>query len=296
MKLSLLDARDQYVEVRADETALLRYVYHSDAPQVEAPRPYFHPLRTRAGHEVTGYRPHDHVWHKGLSLTCAQLSGENFWGGPTYVRDEGYVKLPNVGRQEHRAWEAMATGDDGVELRERLRWITQAGAPWIDETRTIRVAAPQEADYWTLGLEFNLRNIAGQPLAFGSPTTAGRPMAGYGGLFWRGPRAFQGGAILTAEAAGPDIMGQRANWLSYTGRHDGVDAASTLVFYDAPANPRHPTQWFVRNTVTMVCAAFMFDEVYTLAPDDTLRLAYEIVIADGAWDRERIAAHTPQFD
>ena len=30
---------------------------------------------------MTGYRPHDHRWHKGLQMTWTHVSGENFWGG-----------------------------------------------------------------------------------------------------------------------------------------------------------------------------------------------------------------------
>ena len=43
---------------------------------------------------------------------------------------------------------------------------------------------------WTLDMAFELTNVCSEALIFGSPTTQGRPMAGYGGLFWRGPRSF----------------------------------------------------------------------------------------------------------
>jgi hypothetical protein len=49
-----------------------------------------------------------------------------------------------------------------------------------------------------------------------------RPMAGYGSLFWRGPRGFQHGTIQAVGGLeGPDIMGQAAPWLAFMGRHDG---------------------------------------------------------------------------
>lgn len=63
-------------------------------------------MRTLVGNEVTLFRPHDHVWHKGIAMTWAQLSGQNVWGGPTYLRDQDYVQLPNNGRVEYRAWDA----------------------------------------------------------------------------------------------------------------------------------------------------------------------------------------------
>ncbi|HEY3341455.1 MAG TPA: DUF6807 family protein, partial [Anaerolineae bacterium] len=54
-------------------------------------------------------------------------------------------------------------------------------------------------------------------------------------------------------------------------------------------NPRYPTQWFVRDD-PYACAsfAFSFDEEFALAPGAELTLRYRIVIADGAWSRERV--------
>ena len=115
-----------------------------------------------------------------------------------------------------------------------------------------------------------------QPLHFGSPTTEGRPLAGYGGLFWRGPRSFLGGKIMAQGGlAGPSVMGQSAAWLAYSGGHDGSLHQSTIVFYDQPANPRFPTKWFVRNDpYACLSCSFMFDEEYELPPQQKLVLAY----------------------
>src|SRR5215831_7409494 len=95
------------VDVRHRDRLLFRYVYAPDTPPVESPRPYFHPLRTLAGDVVTIFRPHDHRWHHGLSMTSANLSGENFWGGPTYVDGQGYAQLPNNGTVRHESWESL---------------------------------------------------------------------------------------------------------------------------------------------------------------------------------------------
>jgi Methane oxygenase PmoA len=285
------------VTVRFGEGALFRYVYVPDTPALESPKPYVHPVRTLAGRKVTLFRPHDHVWHKGIAMTWAQLSGQNFWGGPTYVRDRGYVQLPNNGRMEHLGWEEIDAAGT-VSFRERLAWITAAGERWLDETRTIAVAeiAPEEG-YWTLGFTSTLANTSGRRLVFGSPTTEGRPLAGYGGLFWRGPRSFLGGTILAAGGrAGPELMGQPAPWLAYVGRHDGSGDFSTLLFLDHPENPRFPNKWFVRNT-PYACASFScaFDEELPLEAGEHLALRYRVVVADGAWPRERLAAYAEQW-
>ncbi|MBA3635756.1 MAG: PmoA family protein, partial [Rubrobacteraceae bacterium] len=118
--MRLAHAVGEAVELCEGRDLLFRYVYESGVDPEESPKPYFHPLRTLAGEEVTLFRPHDHPWHTGLAMTSAYLSGENFWGGPTFVRDEGYAWLENQGRIRHEAWNEMH--GDGPFLSERLSW------------------------------------------------------------------------------------------------------------------------------------------------------------------------------
>jgi predicted dehydrogenase len=73
------------LEVGVGDGELFRYVYRGDTAASECPAPYFHPLRTLSGGLVTCHRPSDHRWHKGLAMTASHLSGQNFWGGGTYV-------------------------------------------------------------------------------------------------------------------------------------------------------------------------------------------------------------------
>jgi hypothetical protein len=77
-------------------------------------------------------------------------------------------------------------------------------------------------------------------------------------------------------------MGARSPWLAFTGRHDGKDGASTLVFADAPDNPGHPVKWFVRSGIfACVCPAPFFDEVVTVPAGGSLAYRYAVVVADG---------------
>ena len=271
---------------------LFRYDYSSALPQWESPRPYFHPLRTLGGNRVTGYRPHDHPWHHGLSMTTAHLSGENFWGGPTFVRDEGYVARENTGTQQHTAWHRLESAGDLPQLEHELAWITHGGNTLIAEHRSLSVGAIAPDDgHWRLEARFRLENMAGEPLAFGSPTTEGRPNAGYGSLFWRGARDLAGGRVLAAEGLEGEeaIRGHPASWLAFVGTHDESLAESTLVFVDRPSNPRYPNKWFVRsNPFPAVSFSFLFDEHYLLEPGETLDLGYALVLADGARERNEI--------
>jgi hypothetical protein len=290
--------------VARDGSELFRYVYRPDDPQLESPRPYFHPVATLGGDVVTSYRPHDHVWHKGIALSLPHVGPDNFWGGPTF-RDGGYVQLPNDGAMRHDGFDqavvvadhgasggAVSASGDAVRIDERLTWVTEAGQERIGERRRIAVAAWPAERAWGIAFETTLANVSGAPIVFASPTTQGRPDAGYGGLFWRGPRSFTGGRVILADATGGDeLMGRRAPWLAFAGQHDGQHPSraavpgsgwSTLVFTDSPANFSHPSQWFVRSTpFAAVCPAPFFAATYPLPAGQALTLRHDVVIADG---------------
>lgn len=286
--LGLIHEHGTSLRITHDGRELTRYVYEPWDAQLEAPRPYFHPLRTLGGDLVSLYRPHDHVWHKGIAWSLPNVGDANFWGGPTYLRGQGYVQLDNDGTTEHESFTDLVVTDDEVVVDERLAWITQPGERWFEEQRRMAISVAPDHDAWTLVFETRFTNLTDETIPIGSPTTQGRENAGYGGLFWRGPRSFTGGTVHTPDASGGDeLMGVRAPWLSLVGRHDDVDRSSTVVFVDAPDNPEHPTQWFVRSTpFACICPAPFFSEEVPVAPGETAVRRYAAVIADGDAGRD----------
>ena len=193
----------------------------------------------------------------------------------------------------HDGFDMAVAKDDVVRLDERLTWVTDSGQTPVTERRRIAATVLPDVDVdadvdaaWLLAFETTLVNASGAQIVIGSPTTAGRPNAGYGGLFWRGPRSFTGGMVVTPDGIGGDeLMGTRAPWLAFAGRHDEHERSSTLVFRDSPANFSYPSQWFVRSTpFAAVCPAPFFDTEFPWAADAALTLRYDIAIADGAPD------------
>lgn len=281
--LRLVHEHGRSLRISFDGNELVRYVYRPWDVRLESPRPYFHPLYTLGGDLVSLYRPHDHVWHKGIAWSLPNVGPANFWGGVTYLRDGGYQQLPNNGSMEHRDFDRISVDETGVHIGQNLDWVTERGETWFAERRRVRVEADPAAGTWMLVFGTHLTNVSGREIVFGSPTTEGRPNAGYGGLFWRGPRSFSGGRVYAPGVAGGDeLMGIRGPWLGFTGRHDDSDRSSTLVFVDAPDNPNHPTKWFVRTGIyACLCPAPFFDEEVPVAPGGELAYRYAVVIADG---------------
>ena len=124
MTLKLNDD-DTALSIARDDLELLRYVYRPDNDQFESPRPYFEPIRDLAGLQVSLYRPHDHVWHKGIALSLPNCGPENFWGGRTFRRGQGYVDEKNDGSMEHRAFTELTTGEQQPMDDERIetKWF-----------------------------------------------------------------------------------------------------------------------------------------------------------------------------
>jgi methane monooxygenase PmoA-like len=294
-RLRLVHALGAHVELRRGDVTLLRYVHCPDVPQLESPKPYFHPVRTLDGELVTAYRPHDHIWHKGIQFAYPHVGADNFWGGVTWVRDRGYEQLPNNGAMRHVAFDALEADGDEARIDERLAWITEPGEHILDERRRIGVRVLGGA--WVLSLATTLSNRSGRELVFGSPTTNGRPDAGYGGILWRGPRSFTGGTVLASGGVRgeEDVMGATAPWAAFVGRHDETIRSSTIAFFDSDDNDIAPTAWFARSgPYATVGPAPFFDVEHTLAPGAELSLRYHIAIADGELDEEEIEALRPR--
>jgi hypothetical protein len=281
--LDLVHEEGRSLRVSFRDQELVRYVYVPWDVQLESPRPYFHPLHTLGGDLVSLYRPHDHVWHKGIAWSLPNVGPANFWGGTTYTRGRGYEQLANDGSMQHRGFDQIEAGDELVRVAHRLDWVTEQGQTWFAENRSFAVGVDQDADCWSLSFATRFVNVSDEEIVIGSPTTQGRDNAGYGGWFWRGPRSFSGGTVhIPGRDGDDDLMGVRSPWMAFRGRHDSHGRTSTLVFVDPPDNPGHPTQWFVRSEMyACLCPAPFFSEEVPLAPGESFALHYSVVIADG---------------
>ncbi|MBF8190040.1 PmoA family protein [Nonomuraea sp. K274] len=263
------------VELRAAGTAVASYEFRPDLPVTDAPRPYLHPVRTLGGVEVTELRPDDHVHHLGAGVAISDLGGANFWGGRTYVRDQGPAWLDDHGSQRHVAFSRL--GDDGFV--EHLEWIGPAGVLMAREERT--VAAVPLGDAWALDFTFTLTNLTGAPVEINSSATKGRAGAGYGGFFWRAPGTSTARVTLPGDERA--VHGSRGPWVAMSGATpDGRDW--TLVFVQTAGDP-----WFVRVAeYPGVGQALAWDR--PLVVESTLTRRIVTAVADGRLSQSAVSA------
>jgi hypothetical protein len=263
---------------RHGEDVIFEYVFRPRLAPSLAPRPYFHPVRTLGGTVVTDHKPADHQWHLGIAYSWPVLNGWNLWGGPTYVRASGYQNLDNHGEIRHASWDGET---------EELEWLDREGDMIAGERRVIAAADVDEsAQAWWLDLDSKVQNTGRRPLRFGSPTTEGRPLAGYAGLAWRGPESLRHANVLfEAGESDGEAMGQRSRWLACTG------AGATIAIAEHPDNRGVPNRWFVRtDEYLLVTSSPVFDADLSLESGGSLRMRHRLLFADGGWSAERLQA------
>ncbi len=275
------------------DTPLFDYVAQPTLPANESPKPYFHPLRNLNGQTVSNFRPNDHPWHHGLSMTMTLVNGTNFWGGNTYRKEDGYRMRDNFGTQDHLAWADIQTDATGVRVVENLAWNNERRELTLSEQRTIDARVFPELECWRLRLHLHFENVSGKTLRLGTfESEEGLTGSHYTGIFFRLSRDFFGkgewepyGSYLPAGQHGVEhIHGTAAPWMYGVGSHDNADGDTTLIFCDHADNPNYPTRWFFRPEMPCVALPFVGEGATVLAPDEHFRLGYDFIFATGIHD------------
>nr|WP_246649840.1 PmoA family protein [Nonomuraea coxensis] len=264
----------------AGGTEVASYEIRPDLPATDSPRPYLHRVRTLGGVEVTEVRPEDHVHHLGAGVAISDLGGVNFWGGRTYVKDQGPAWLDDHGTQRHRAFTRL--DDDG--FAEELEWVGPDGRVVAREERVV-AARPVGDGAWALDFAFTLTNLTGAPVEVNSSATKGRAGAGYGGFFWRAPGTSTDRATLPGGEEA--VHGSRDRWVALSGTDpDGRDWTLVFVQDDGDA-------WFVRNAeYPGVGQALAWDR--PLVVDERLTRRVVTIVADGRLTAGQAAALAAQ--
>ncbi|PTX94475.1 PmoA family protein [Opitutus sp. ER46] len=281
VELYLITDADEALEVReVDGPALFRYVYAPATPAREAPRPYLHPVYARSGEILTNFRPNDHPWHHGLSLTINQVDGWNFWGGPTYRAGEGYRWQENHGVQRHLEWVGLAPR----RLEQSVAWETGKGERLLNERRVLTVEDVTD-HAWALGWQSVLRNVTARELVL-SNYHSGQGLKGshYTGLQFRGRRELlddhgdaEVGIWADGEVSGEAaVHGLSSAWMEWRGQMDTTLRRVKVRF----ENGGEPVHWFVRRNNPLAALAFQFDRDRGLAPGGELRLHHRLVFTD----------------
>ena len=268
------------VTLFADDRVLCRYVYVTDVEHKESPKPYFHPLNSLAGDTLTNFRPNDHPWHHGLACTLTDVSGVNFWGGPTCRPADGYQWRDDHGEQRHVAWTKLEAAGSAATLAHTVEWHTP-GELIFREERTIAIAVKDAAKSWSLHWRGQLVNVSGRSLALGNPhSSGGKAGSHYTGLQFRGARELLDEHMdptikITADGGREGVEavhGVSARWMEWHGQLDETLRRVMIRF----ENNTGPLNWFVRRGYPLAAFPVQFDHNLALAPNAVLALDHTL--------------------
>lgn len=277
-------------------------------------KPVLFPLRTAQGTELTRGYPLvqragervDHPHHVGMWLNYGAVNGLDFWNNSEAIKPEVANKY---GAIEHKAITSLKSGagrgelvvaadwtaptgtgsDKSVLLKEETRYVFHAlGDVRIIDRVTTLTAQDKPVTFGdskegVLGIRVRRQLEDPTEKAATFTDAAGNPTK-VDALDSKGVT----GAYLTSEGkkAG-EAWGTRARWCALSGKVDGEDVS--LVVFDHPQNPNHPTYWHARGYGLFAANGlggkeFSKDEAprsLTIQPGQQIRFTYRVLILHG---------------
>jgi hypothetical protein len=259
-------------------------------------KPFFDPLTTPGGGSLTWVAPPDHVWHYGLWFSWKTINGVNYWEtNPATGKPDGTTRLTGT--------RILRTDDSGAELVFDFVFHPAAGGdPVMKESVRLSIETPRPDG--TYRIDWHQRTTATGPVVLDRTPLpdqpGGKPYGGYGGLSFRAAKDLGEVLMLDSEGRrGMDVHRRRATWLDTSGIVAGKPAGVT--FFDHPANPRHPTTWYVAlsqlkvGPFTYMNPALLHDEPIKLGAGESLALRYRILVHPGAANPPALDAEFKSF-
>jgi len=222
----------------------------------------------------------DHPHHESFWFTHGKVNGIDFWD----VK-KGLIK--------ETARTIEASGPVMGRLRTRDDWVGPDGAKVCEDERVLTV-------YATKGVRILDYDVTLK--ATDKPVVMGETKEGSFGLrvassmdVDQKDKTKKGGRIVNAEGLkDAAAWGKPSAWVDYSGPIDGKAAGITIL--SSPRNFRHPTTWHVRTYGLFAANPFGGPDFktpgygeHTIAPGDSIRFAYRVILHDGMGDPAEIA-------
>ncbi len=193
----------------------------------------------------------DHPHHKSVWVGYGECGREDHWS-----------EEPGHGTQRHETFLALESGEVYARVCARISWRTASGREQFREIRDMRFYAMP----------------GGQRLAdFQVTFESHRASVRFGDTKEGGLISFRVSPSMEVQHGGrienafggvneEETWGKPAPWCDYSGESAGRRVG--LAVFDHPSNPRHPTQWHVRNYGLMTANCFAWSHY---APEAGIR-------------------------
>jgi hypothetical protein len=254
-------------------------------------KPYFHPLATPTGEVLTLNQPPDHVWHHGLWFSWKFINGVNFW------EHHGKTGAPE-GRTTWSVVTSDAREDYSASITMELKYHAAENADAVlTERRSLDISPPGEGAAYHIDWTSVFTAVQDATLDR-SPPRPEQP-GGYAGLSMRFADELKQRQAVSLNAPVEFDDGHRFRGASGALEYNGVvhGAPAGVAILDSPANPRHPTSWYIIRAPHMsyVNAALLQNEALSLAAGQRLTLRYRIVVHAGQWNPAKLHSAYQEF-
>jgi hypothetical protein len=276
-----------------EDTIIWRLNYGPDLA-----KPYFDPLTLPGGGNLTWIAPPDHVWHYGVWFSWKYINGINYWENNNKTgKPDGTMRLLHA--------KVLRTDATGADIQFDFDFHPAAGGdPVMKETVRLSIETPRPNGSYTIDWHQtstapdNAEIILDRTPPPDQPGS--KPYGGYGGFSFRGAKDLTNATVLDSEGRrNMDAHRGRARWLDTSGTILGQPAGVT--FFDHPANPGHPTRWYVAlrplkdGPFTYMNPAILHDAPITLGRGESISLRYRILVHPGPADPPALDAEFNRF-
>ncbi len=225
--------------------------------------PYFYPLLgPLTGLPMTDESAMPWPHHRSLFFGCDRVNGGNYWQEGI---ERGQIRSRGPGFEPGEG--------DSVVVRDICDWCSGTGEKIIEDQRSFRIAAPDEA---TRILDCRLRLTARTEIHIDKTNhslfsvRAARELTPLGG-----------GVLLNSagKTGEKGTFGEPATWCGFQGTRAGL--TESIVLMDHPSNPWTPCKWFTRDYGFASPTPFFWledNKPWRLGAGESVNLRYRVLV------------------
>lgn len=278
------DKNDKHIALLRNDTVL--WQLNIDTTE---DKPYFHPLRTPSGKDLTLERPDDHPWHRGLWFSWKTINGVNYW-------EEDVKAGVSEGRSLIRKVSSELHNDFSAKIAIDITYQDQKG-PTIRESRTLHISPATQSPGYTITWNHSFTALKDVLLDLEKPAKhGGVQWGGYAGLSFRGAATLRqplfrasNGWRSSGDTTG---YGEKATWMDMTASTgESRSSFAGITIFDHPDNPRYPSPWYIWYAAgqhLFFTPSVLFDGPMALKKGEKVNLNYQTFIHDGKPSIEQI--------
>src|SRR5690606_30872426 len=261
-------------------------------------KPYFHPLRTKKGYDLTLERPIDHPWHRGLWFSWKYINGTNYWEEDPKT---GLAK----GRSEIKNIKIKKKPNFSAAIKLDLIYFDEKGDN-LSEKREINISSPElQINGYYIIMNHKFTALKDVVLDLEKPAiNGGVSWGGYAGLGFRGSNSLQEITFLTSSgwSTKNDTTGYGSNerWMDLSAKANlNTNDEVGISILDHNKNAKSPSPWYIwyaagQNIFFMPSP--LFNGPISLKKGETLLLKYKVWIHDGKGINSEIEKQYNQFN